>query len=91
MSGGSYNYLCFKDATDIGGQGEDLLKMVDRLNELGYPEISKDTEEIAKFFLLLNEKIDKLRDVWQAVEWMDSGDWKPEQFENEATKYLNNS
>ena len=88
MSGGSYNYLCFKDGTDIGSHGEELNKMVVRLKELNYPAIANDTEEIADFFLQLNEKIDKLRDVWQAVEWHDSGDSSIENVVNEAIKYL---
>ena len=85
MSGGSYNYLCFKETTDI--VSEELEAMATRLKEMGYIEISKDTEEIASFFLTLNEKIERLRDVWHAVEWMDSGDWGPEQAIKELDKY----
>lgn len=75
MSGGSYNYLCWKDSTEVGSEREALEKMAARLKELGAYDAAYQTEEISVFFITLNQKIEKLRDVWHAVEWLDSGDW----------------
>lgn len=87
MSGGHYNYLCFKDSTDIGGEAEELEKMTERLKELGFFTIARDTEKIAEAFIGLNEKIEPLRDVWYAVEWYDSGDWTKDQMIEELENY----
>lgn len=45
MSGGSYNYLCYKDFPDICEQPSELENMRDRLVELGYEDAAKETEE----------------------------------------------
>ncbi|WP_329521188.1 hypothetical protein [Spirillospora sp. NBC_01491] len=85
MSGGSYNYLCWvthhhplleKLATMRG----DLDDMSTRLAELGYaPDAAAETEEL---LLLLRQwenraqaRVNRLADVWKAVEWWDSCDW----------------
>lgn len=75
MSGGHYNYLCYKDSNEVGSQREELEKMAARLKELGAYDAAYRTEEISVFFFNLQQKIEKLRDVWHAVEWLDSGDW----------------
>jgi hypothetical protein len=84
MSGGSYNYLCFKDGhqyLDIPGDLED---MAARLAKLGWAEdAAAETEEL---LLILRQcevraqaRIDRLRDIWHAVEWWDSQDSGPEE------------
>lgn len=68
MSGGSYDYLYSKDLLE--NTRADLEMMADRLHELGHlgPEIA--TRKI----VLACEVGAELRDVWRAVEWLDSSD-----------------
>jgi hypothetical protein len=79
MSGGSYNYLCFKDASQISDSAHHVKAMQDRLKGLGYEAESSETQEILDLLNEVNNKIDKISDVWRAVEWMDSGDTGPEE------------
>ncbi|MNR33563.1 hypothetical protein D3C85_1512470 [compost metagenome] len=78
MSGGSYNYLCYKEAYDIHERKEELNKMRDRLIELGFTDVAGETESVLlmlqSFEVRLQTRIDRLKDVWRSVEWMDSGD-----------------
>ena len=82
MSGGSYDYLFTKDASDlIAGYhvDEELRKMADRLAALGYAEdAARETEElicmIAQARVRIDVRAQRLRAVWKAVEWWDSGD-----------------
>lgn len=78
MSGGSYNYLCYKESYDIHERKEELNQMRDRLIELGFTDASGETESVLlmlqSFEVRLQTRIDRLKDVWRSVEWMDSGD-----------------
>lgn len=79
MSGGSYNYLCHKDAPEIVEAQGDLQEMADRLARLGYAEDAavETTEvllEVRQAMVRINARIGRLREVWRAVEWWDSGD-----------------
>ena len=46
MSGGSYNYLCFKEAYEIHEHRQDLNDMRDRLIQLGFLDAARETESI---------------------------------------------
>ena len=70
MSGGSYDYLCFQEFLVNEDQ---LLKMGDRLNELGYFSAADETYRIISFLKEIDSN-DKLREAWRAVEWLDSSD-----------------
>jgi len=78
MSGGSYNYLCYKESYDIHERKEELNQMRDRLIELGFTDVAGETESVLlmlqSFEVRLQTRIDRLKDVWRSVEWMDSGD-----------------
>ena len=84
MSGGSYNYLCHKDERDLLGgwsEEEDLRHMADRLAGLGYAEdAARETEELICMLrqsrIRIETRVQRLRDVWKAVEWWDSCDWQ---------------
>ena len=78
MSGGSWDYLCYKDADEIF-QYEDLLeKMVDRLSREGFEDVARETHELVcimrQYRVRANTIINRLSPVWRAVEWNDSGD-----------------
>jgi hypothetical protein len=91
MSGGSYNYLCYKQSYDIHERKEELNAMRDRLIELGFTDVAGETESVLlmlkSFEIRLQTRIDRLKDVWRAVEWMDSGDSGIEYVENSVNKY----
>ena len=79
MSGGSYDYLCYKDASDLFDYENQIRSMSDRLAELGYAEdAAKETEELIlilrQFQNRVNARLERLQPVWRAVEWWDSGD-----------------
>lgn len=91
MSGGSYNYLCYKEAYDIHERTEELNQMRDRLVELGYLDAAGETESVLlmlkSFEVRLQARIDRLNKVWRAVEWMDSGDSGIDYVESEIKSY----
>jgi hypothetical protein len=91
MSGGSYNYLCYKESYDIHERKEELNEMRDRLIELGFADVAGETESVLlmlkSFEVRLQTRIDRLKGVWRAVEWMDSGDSGIEYVEDSVNKY----
>lgn len=84
MSGGSYNYLCFKDADDILGRIQDLRDMANRLDGL-CPEAAAETRAIfdgpRSLYAELEKRIERLGPLWKAVEWRDSSDWGQDQLD----------
>lgn len=91
MSGGSYNYLCYKESYDIYERKEELVEMRDRLIELGFTDVAGETEGVLlmlkSFEVRLQTRIDRLKDVWRSVEWMDSGDSGLESVKDSVEKY----
>lgn len=93
MSGGSYNYLCCKDASEISERKEDIGKMRDMLNELGFIDAAIETESvlltISAYEVKMNARLQRLSDLWRSVEWYDSGDSSLETAQEEYEKYAN--
>lgn len=91
MSGGSYNYLCYKDVFELESHREELNRMRDRLIELGHLDAAKETESIIltldSFKVRMEARLSRLKDVWRAVEWLDSGDYGKEQVAEAVKKY----
>ncbi len=96
MSGGSYNYLCYKNSQEIGGYEalEEMEKMRDRLVALGYPDAAKETEQlrlaINSFHVRMDACLERINEVWQSVEWYDSGDSELKEVNEAIKKYRNN-
>lgn len=74
MSGGSYNNLHHRDATDLFFYSGNLIRMAERLKELGHHNAADQTMSLFDVAEKLNSQIEMLRGVWKAVEYMDSGD-----------------
>lgn len=78
MSGGSYDYLCYKDVFELESQREHIVRMRDRLIELGHLDAAKETESVIlvldSFKVRMEARLERLKEVWRAVEWLDSGD-----------------
>jgi hypothetical protein len=92
MSGGSYDYLCDKSADEIGNMENQLQRMADRLARLGYAEdAAKETMEtlleIRQAKNRIQTRINRLRDVWYAVEWWDSCDTTEDAVRTALAKY----
>ena len=92
MSGGSYDYLCCKDADEIGSMAEQMQRMADRLAKLGYADdAAKETMEtlleIRQARNRIQTRLDRLRDVWRSVEWWDSCDTSEEGLKDALSKY----
>lgn len=96
MSGGSFNYLCMRDAGELvaGANHEELQHMISELARLGPPaqkatELSQEIQaDIHTFAKQLQAKLDRIENVWRAMEWMRSNDWSKEQFWIELGKFI---
>lgn len=82
MSGGSFNYLCFKDAEDIFGYSgrEELRRMVEELQAMpGAEDVAADAATALAIVdyqtLRLQAHLDHLHEVFKAVEWWRSCDY----------------
>lgn len=90
MSGGSYDYLCFADAEDVLGRHRNLRAMADRLDKL-CPEAAAETRAIfdgpGSLYAELEARLTRLTDLWQAVEWRDSGDRGQDQLDKAIEEF----
>ncbi|WP_030672315.1 hypothetical protein [Streptomyces sp. NRRL B-1347] len=93
MSGGSYDYLCRAlDFTDLVNQMPNIERMSKTLAHLGYAaDAARETEEL---LLILRQsevratvRLERLRNVWQAVEWWHSADWSQDQVKQALDEY----
>jgi len=81
MSGGSFEYLCYWEIEAHGA----LLDMAMALAD-DSPE-RDETEDIWTAIQDLNDRILKMRDVWHAVEWEQSGDYGQDQVRSAIERY----
>lgn len=95
MSGGSYNYLCYTDSSDISNKIDDLKEMAIRLRSLGFDDACEDTLRVVNLVKdyedELQKQINKMYHVWRGVEWMDSGDLGMEELKQDIEDYRNKS
>lgn len=92
MSGGAYDYLCFvEDAGDLANKREALDRMIVRLSGLAYAHPALvETERIAAALRRLDAFLEASRplmEVWNRVEWWDSGDIGEDQVRAAAAEY----
>ena len=83
MSGGSFDYLCFKDVSELFqrvGQVESMAKAIGE-----YPDgeaASIDAHEVVAIMKTALRRLEarrrRLEPVWMAVEWHHSCDYGPE-------------
>lgn len=95
MSGGSYDYLCYRDSLrDLAGEVDQLERMRDRLIGLGYAEdAAAETEDVLAILRQTEVRVavraKRLHDVWHAVEWWDSCDYGEDQVKQALEDYRN--
>ena len=79
MSGGSFNYLCYKDTEDLFNRISDLEDMRESLIKYGYEDIAKDTQRLIEYIksaeCVIGTLKDMLKPVFHAVEWYESADY----------------
>lgn len=87
MSGGSFDYLYIKDAHRVVDSESDVQQMYDWLKDHGYADAMLHTGLVLQAIQLLDQRIDRMRDVWQAVEWCCSSDWGEDQVKEAIDKW----
>ena len=90
MSGGSYDYLCFKDTSDVFTRLSNLANMADRLDGV-CPEAAAETRALfdgpRSLYAELETRLARLADLWYAVEWRDSRDWSDQQLDDAVAAF----
>ncbi len=93
MSGGSFNYLCWKDAAEIMEKAlPDLEEMGKTLAELGWAEdAATETEDLLRimrsFLIRADVRVRALARLWKSVEWMVSCDSGLDHIREELAAY----
>lgn len=80
MSGGSFEYVCYKAQDDTVFQAtEQLQEMATYLRQVNKPDIASEIEAFTNYILEMKEAAIKrgmqISDLLKAVEWWASGDW----------------
>ena len=95
MSGGSFDYLCYKDVPELMNSSSiaNLERMVQHLQEYGYDDIARDTQRLIEYIQSASIRIEvlseNLNDVFHAVEWHESGDISRETMIERLENYRN--
>lgn len=93
MSGGSYDYLCWKEGYELFEYSTigNLERMVDALEEFGYDDAAEETYELVRIIkqarVRANTIHKRLNNVYHAVEWYKSMDSSFDRVEEEIAKY----
>ena len=91
MSGGSFNYLCYKETEDLFNRISDLEDMRESLIKYGYEDIAKDTQRLIEYIksaeCVIGTLKDMLKPVFHAVEWYESADYSKETMIEILEKY----
>jgi hypothetical protein len=93
VSGGSFNYLCHTwDLDAILGKMGDLQDMSLALAALGYAQdAARETEELLvilrQWEVQTTVRLDRLREVWKAMEWWRSSDYDEDDFREALAQY----
>lgn len=83
MSGGSYNYICNRDADElVASHSDDMDSMLTRLQGLGYADdaaaetqgVIDDLAELRRLMARIDRRMRPVQAVWRAMEWWDSLD-----------------
>lgn len=79
MSGGSLNYLCYREGADLFDHIDEMERVEAELLRRGYKDIAKDVRRLIEYIQSAENRIgvlnDQLQDVFKAVEWRISADY----------------
>ncbi len=92
MSGGSFNYLCYKDGSELLDLEDDIDSMYHALKATGYAEdAAQETLELLQTIRDVKSKLNKaalrLENVWHGMEWWGSNDYSEDNFKNSLIEY----
>jgi len=95
MSGGSYDYICYKEPEDLLEYDSTIQEMADDLAKLGYAnDAAADTQdlllELRAFKNRIRARQQRLEGVWRAKEWWRSGDSGEDDFKKALESYRGN-
>ena len=96
MSGGSFNYLCHTwDLGDLVSKMGDLEAMSQAIASVGYAQdAARETEELLvilrQWEVQAGVRLERLREVWKAMEWWRSCDYSEDQFREALAEYRGN-
>ena len=87
--GGRYNYLHSRHWHEgMRPEDENLHKMAQRLDDTpGADKAAADTWAVIEALREAHRLAEDLSAVWEAVEWVDSGDWGEHEVHDEVAKY----
>lgn len=80
MSGGSFDYLCYKEGSELFDYSvqRSMREMAAELTERGAQDAAAETEQLIRFVEHALRQVEPRREalaaVWRAVEWCTSGD-----------------
>ena len=91
MSGGYFDYLCFKEFPDCINQIKTMEEMEQELIKRGYTDIAEDIRRLIEYCLSAENRIrvlfEKLSPVFHDIEWYYSGDISEKSLIAELEKY----
>lgn len=91
MSGGAFDYLCYRETDELFNHIADLESMKQSLICYGYEDIAKDTQRLIEYIKSAKVTVETLKDmlepVFHAVEWYESGDYSKDRMVEELEKY----
>ena len=92
MSGGSFEYLCYKDIDELFNVESSVEDMADALADLGYAEDAARATmdlllEIRRSRVHLQAMKDKLEPIWKSMEWWHSCDTGEDDFKKTLDEY----
>lgn len=93
MSGGSFNYLCRKDLSDLvgGTVGEEWDHMLDELDEIcpkAAEEMRKIRQDTKTFREMHEDRWCNLQGLLHSIEWWRSNDYGEDQVDEAIEIYL---
>ena len=95
MSGGSHNYLCFRQTHELleYDRIKDLEEMEECLIGIGYTDIARDVRRLIEYCKTAEIRIDvlfeQLKDVFHDIEWYHSADIGEETLIKRLERYRN--
>ena len=93
MSGGSLNYLCYKEINDLFTWNSvlDMETAEHLLIQKGYIDIARDVRRLIEYIKTAENRVgilfENLKDVFHAVEWYESADIGEDSLQKALEKY----
>ena len=91
MSGGSLNYLCYKEPEELFHYIEEMEMVEQELICQGAQDIARDVRRLIEYVKSAENRIsvlsEQLNDIFHAVEWYQSADYGENTLQEHIEKY----